>query len=257
MPRIFELIYPAPLSSRVHSRQACTYLYRVMKFSGWIPPVRAGKRYVYLLWSCLVLASAIYVPIGFILNLIIYFEDFTPGEFLLIIQTFANGTGALLKTICGIIWISRQHETRRLLDQLEMRISTDKDRQKIHYAVALCNKIFFIYGNCFFAYTVSGVIAGVISGKPAWMIYNPFFDWRNGKLQFWFHLVLEYVCGSMTVIIDLVWDTHTLIYVTIFRAHLNILKDHIRKLRIDPRKTESDNYDELVGCIKEHKLILE
>lgn len=255
---MFELTYPAPLSYRVHSREACTYLYRAMNLCGWIPPERGVKRYACLLWACLVFAiSGTYVPIGFLLNLIIDFRNLTPGDVLNILQTFVNAVGAMLKCLCGIVLLSRQHETKLQMDELQKRVLTDIDRQKIHDAVAVCNKIFLIYGICYFAYTISGVVAGVITGRPPWMIYNPFFNWRNGNLHFYLQLALEYICGSMTVLIDLVWDSYTLIYITIFRAHIDILKEHIKKLRTDPLKTESENYDELVHCIGEHKLILE
>lgn len=53
-----------------------------------------------------------------------------------------------------------------------------------------------------------------------------------------------------------VWDSYTLIYVTIFRAHIDILKDHVQKLRTNPLVSETENYDELVGCITKHQLIL-
>lgn len=258
MAKMFELTHPAPLSDRVHSREACTYLYRTMNILGWIPPERGVKRYGSILWACLVFAIAgTYVPIGFLLNLIIDLSNLTPEDILFILQTFINAVGVMLKCFCGIVLLSRQHETTLVLDELEKRVLTESDRQKIHNAVAVCNKIFLIYGICYFAYTISGAVSGVITGRPPWMIYNPFFNWRNGNLHFYSHLALEYVCGSMTVLLDLVWDSYTLIYVTIFRAHIDILKEHIKKLRTDPLKTESENYDELVWCIKEHKLILE
>lgn len=258
MAKIFELAYSAPLSSRVHSRDACTYLYRAMKLLGWIPPERGRERYLYLLWTGFVFGICfIYIPFGFSLNLYIDFKNFGPGDFLYILQTMINAIGAMFKFLCGIVSLSRQHNTQLLLDQSEKTMGTERDRQKIHNAVAVSNKIFLIYGLCYFAYSISGLLAGVISGQPPWMIYNPVFDWRHGKFHFWMHLIFEYTCGSIGVCSVLVWDSYTLIYVNIFRAHIDVLKDHIRNLRTDSLKTESENYDELIGTIKEHKLILE
>lgn len=257
MSRVFELTYPAPLSSRVRSRDACTYLYRGLKFLGWIPPERGAMRYVYLLWAFLVFSIAgIYIPIGFNITLAMDFEIITPGEFLYVIQTFLNATGVATKCICGTISLSRQDETRLLLDQLDKTVHAASDRQKIHNAVALSNKVFLLYSYCYFAYTISAVLVGAIIGRPPWMFYNPFFNWRNGNLHFWFNLAFEYIIGSLTVFMAVVWDSYTLIYVTIFRAHIDILKDHVQKLRTNPLVSETENYDELVGCITKHQLIL-
>lgn len=258
MAKLFELTYPAPLSSRVHSRQACTYLYRVMLFLGWRPPHRGAKRYLYLLWTGLVFViTIIYIPFGFSFNLFIDFKNLDPGDFLYILQTFINAIGATLKCLCGIMSLSRQKTTKRLLDQSDKSKETERDRKKIHNAVSVCNKIFLAYGYLCFAFTISGLLSGIINGQPPWMLYNPVFNWRSGKFHFWMHLIIEYICGSMGVCTVLVWDSYTVIYVTIFRAHIDILKDHIRNLQTDPLKTESENYDELISSIKEHKLILE
>lgn len=257
MPRLFGLTYPAPMSSQVHSREACTYLYRGMKFLGWIPPERGAMRYVYLLWAFLVFSiPGIYVLIGFNINLVMNFEYITPGEFLYIIQTLLNATGVVTKCICGTITLSRQDETRLILDQMDKAVHTERDRQKIHNAVAVCNKVFMLYSYCYFAYTISVVLVGAIIGRPPWMIYNPFFNWRNGGLHFWFHLAFEYIIGSVTVFMAVVWDTYTIIYVTIFRAHIDILKEHVQKLRTNPLVSETEHYDDLVRCITQHQLIL-
>ncbi|KAH8417710.1 hypothetical protein KR222_004685, partial [Zaprionus bogoriensis] len=258
MARIFELIYPAPLLAPVRSREACTYLYRCIRFVGWLPPETGRKRYVYLLWTCLAFAlSGIYVPIGFTLNLIVDFKLMRPGEFLSVLQISLNAFGSSIKSIIGISSLSRLHKARSLLDQLEEKLCTESDQRKMHKAVALCNRIFLIYGGLYLAYTISELIAGVIGRHPPWMIYNPLFNWRDGGAHFWMHMILEYYVGSMAVTMDLVCDAYTLVYMTIFRAYVDILKDHIRNLRKDKRKTEAENYDDLVGCIHQHKLILE
>ncbi|KRF78807.1 uncharacterized protein Dvir_GJ10328 [Drosophila virilis] len=52
-------------------------------------------------------------------------------------------------------------------------------------------------------------------------------------------------------------DTYTLVFIINFRAHVDVLKDHIRNLRTDPLQTEAKNYDELVYNIIYHKLIVQ
>ncbi|XP_051862636.1 odorant receptor 42b-like [Drosophila albomicans] len=41
------------------------------------------------------------------------------------------------------------------------------------------------------------------------------------------------------------------------RLHLDLLKQRIEKLRMDDAITEDESYTKLVGCIKDHKIIME
>ncbi|XP_062139025.1 odorant receptor 42b-like [Drosophila sulfurigaster albostrigata] len=40
------------------------------------------------------------------------------------------------------------------------------------------------------------------------------------------------------------------------RLHLNLLKQRIQKLRMDDMESEVEDYEKLVGCINDHKIIL-
>ncbi|KAH8417528.1 hypothetical protein KR222_001457, partial [Zaprionus bogoriensis] len=257
MTRIFELTYPASLLVHVKSWECCVYLYRIMKFVGYLPPEQGVKRYVYLLWAGTVLAlSGIYLPIGYALNLTIGFRNFTPGEFLTLCETFLNTVGASLKCIIGLVCLTRMHQMKPLLDQLDEMIKCDSDRRKIHKAVALCNYVFATYGKLYFSYWMSGIFAGILSGQPPWLIYNPFFDWHEGSIEFWMQSLIEYFIGYMALTMVLVWDTWYLLFLIICRAHISILKDHISSLRTDPLKTEFENHEDLVQCIVYHRRIL-
>ncbi|XP_068140946.1 odorant receptor 42b-like [Drosophila tropicalis] len=46
-------------------------------------------------------------------------------------------------------------------------------------------------------------------------------------------------------------------YTLVLRAHMEILRQRIRKLRTDPKETEQESYKELNQCIAHHQIILE
>ncbi|XP_062127074.1 odorant receptor 59b-like [Drosophila sulfurigaster albostrigata] len=228
-----------------------------MKFYGWILPHPDTNRCVNLIWALFIFGVTLaYLPIGFFLSLVLNFKSFTAGAFLGVLQISANTVGAMIKSIIGLFCLQRLHQTESVLDKLDDRLQNDSDRHKVHKAVAKCNYIVLLYSILYLGYTASVFVAGVLTGQPPWMVYFPLFDWQNGVGLFWLHSIIEYFLLSAAVMEALVWDVYAIVFITIFRAHIDILKDHIRNLRTDPNKTEAENYEELVVCIIDHKYIL-
>lgn len=229
-----------------------------MKFVGWSPPSDQGwPRYLYLFWSFLSTGLiTVYLPIGFFLSLVKDFGNINPEETLAVLQVILNVIGESAKVLVLLIFISRLQQTLSVLDKLDDQLRSESDRWIIHKAVAQCNYILLLYMIVYLGYPGFACMAGIFNNRPAFMIYNPLFDWRDSRILMWMQSILENFIMSMAVLIGLVLDTYTLIFVTIFRAHFNVLKDRIRNLRSDPLKTEADNYEDLVGCILYHKAIL-
>lgn len=255
---IFVLAYKAPLSERVQSRQGATYLYRMMKLVGWMPPQEKGlKRNIYLVWSSLIFGiCTLYLPIGLYLALVLHFKTFTLGEFLALLQIALNNIGVTVKAIIMVIFISQLDKTQLILDQLDERRQSDKDRQKIHELVAFVNFFFAFCCSLCFLCILSFIMAGILNGQPPWAVYIPMVDWRAGQTQFLMQCAFEYIFGPICIIEALLEDAYCLVFVLIFRGHIDLLKEHIRNLRTDLQKTEAENYQDLRGCIIDHKLIL-
>lgn len=257
--RWFGLAYTAPLSVRIRSRQGCTYMYQIMKVVGWIPPSEIGwKRFFYFLWTFIVFfVATAYVPFGLYINIFKNFNSFTLGELLGLLQVALNNVGVSAKAIIIITLFSQFAKTELILDKLDERRQSDKDRLKIHRIVAISNALFvgcsFLTFGCIFSFLISGYL----NGQPPFMVYNPVFDWHNGSAQFWGQCLLEYLFGTISVTDAFLEDVYALEFVLIFRGHIDLLKDHIRDLRTDLTKTEYENYEDLRNCIIDHKLILE
>ncbi|KAI8038830.1 hypothetical protein M5D96_008739 [Drosophila gunungcola] len=222
---LFELINPAPLTEKVQSRQGNIYLYRAMWLIGWIPPKEGVLRYVYLFWTCVPFAFGVfYLPVGFIISYVCI-----------------NVYGASVKSTITYLFLWRLRKTEMLLDALDKRLDGDSDHQKIHNMVARCNYAFLIYSFIYCGYAGSTFLSYALSGRPPCL---------------WIQAIVEYITMSFAVLQDQLSDTYPLMFTIQFRAHMDILKDHVRNLRMDPERSEADNYQDLVNCVMDHKMIL-
>ncbi|KAH8296914.1 hypothetical protein KR044_000815, partial [Drosophila immigrans] len=254
---VFKLIKPAPLTERVHSKDGCIYLYRAMKFIGWRPPKSGIWRYVYLSWTLTTFIwCTTYLPLGFLGSYMTQIKLFTPGEFLTSLQVCINAYGSSVKVAITYSQLWRLVKARELLDKLDLRCTSDEEREKIHRVVARSNHAFLIFTFVYCGYAGSTYLSSVLSGRPPWQLYNPFIDWHDGKLKLWIASTLEYMVMSGAVLQDQLSDTYPLVYTLILRTHLDILKERIRRLRTDANMTEEENYEALVNCVLDHKLIL-
>ncbi|XP_034478114.1 odorant receptor 42b-like [Drosophila innubila] len=254
---VFKLIKPAPLTEQVRSRDGCTYLYRGMKIIGWLPPKDGIWRYVYLSWTVMPFVwSVAYLPLGFLGSYITQIKNFSPAEFLGSLEVGANAYGSSVKAVITYSNLGRLIKARELMDELDIRCTSLEERQKIHKTVARCNQAFLIFTFVYCGFAGSTYLSCVLSGRPPWQLYNPLIDWHDSKLKLWIVSTLEYMVMSGAVLQDQIADTYALTYTLILRTHLDMLKERIRKLRTDEKMTEIENYDELVNCILDHKLIL-
>ncbi|EDW01499.1 odorant receptor 42b [Drosophila grimshawi] len=255
---LFRLIRQAPLTEKVASRDGSIYLYRAMKFIGWIPPKEGLLRYVYFSWTLMTFAwCTTFLPLGFLGSYITQIKLFSPGEFLTSLQVCINAYGSSIKVIIVYSQLWRLIKARDLLDKLDVRCTSLEEREKIHRVVARCNHVFLIFTIIYCSYGVSTYLSSVLSGRPPYQLYNPFLDWHNGTRNLWIVSTLEYLIMAGAVLQDQLSDTYSLVYGLILRTHLELLNGRISKLRTNPEMTEDENYEELVNCVLDHKLILE
>ncbi|KAH8406590.1 hypothetical protein KR215_008775 [Drosophila sulfurigaster] len=256
----FKLIKPAPLTQKVTSRDGCVYLYRVMKFIGWIPP-KTGPiflRGLYYFYSFLTFAfGVIYLPLGFALSYLKEFDKFTPDEFLTSLQVALNAYGGPVKSSITYLNLWRLRKVENILDELDERVDSDVARKKLHKSVALSNFVFLFFTIVYNGFTGSTFLAYLASGRPPWSVYNPFIDWRDSLLNLFIQANFEYIIMSCAVIQDLLSDTYLLVFIILIRGHFNLLMDRVQNLRTDPNKSDDENYEDLVNCVKDHKKILE
>ncbi|XP_062127065.1 odorant receptor 59b-like [Drosophila sulfurigaster albostrigata] len=228
-----------------------------MRFVGCVPFNEESNQIVHLLRMCWAYVfPGIYLPAGLFFSLVFDLHRLTPADFLGVLQISVNIIGGAVKVFGAFNLFTYLQETESILDKLDQRLESDFYCLKIHKAVAQCNAIFLIYGICYFVYTIFMLLSGVIMSKPPWLVYNPFFDWRESFGLLCAQIIFEYYLMFFMATLLLIVDVFPVICVIIFRSHVDVLKCHIRTLRSDLLKTEAENYKELVACILDHKSIL-
>lgn len=258
LEKFFRRIKAAPLTEKVATRDGCIYMYWIMKGFGWIPPEKGLKRRIVQLWTIISFAiGAVYLPVAFALSFIMDFRNFTPDEFLTSLQVAINAYGSSFKSSILFFNLWRLRKTQDILDRLDKRARSDDERQKVHETAAFTNYVFLIFTITYNFYTTSTYLSYLFSGRPPYSLYNPFIDWHDNLASLVTEATFEYIVMTIAVTQDLLADTYLLVFIILIRGHFDLLKKRIVKLRTNPDWTEEENYEELVNCVKDHKMIIE
>ncbi|XP_039492645.1 odorant receptor 98a [Drosophila santomea] len=238
------------------SPDAFRYFEYAMFCMGWQSP--ATYKILYYITSSLLFAwCAVYLPIGIIISCKKDINTFTPNELLTVLQLFFNSLGMPFKVIFFNVYISGFYKAKKLMSEMDKRCTTLEERVEVHRCVVSCNKAYLIYQFIYTAYTISTFLSAALSGKLPWRIYNPFVDWRASRSSFWNAALNETALMLFAVTQSLMSDIYPLIYGLILRVHIKLLRLRVEKLCTEPGKSDAENEQDLIKCIKDHKLIIE
>ncbi|XP_034480978.1 odorant receptor 42b-like [Drosophila innubila] len=256
---IFKYLEKSTSGKEFPSRYAYKYLERGMKIVGWLPPARDSTCYwIYMIWSGIVLFTMVlYLPPAIFGSYIIDFESFTPGDFLTSVQVAFNAACLALKILVLLPQMQLFRQAKELLDVMDKRCVRQEDRIEVHRCVILCNYTYMIYQGVYSSYATLTYLSSAITGTPPWGFYLPFVDYRDGIRSFWVASTVEYIIGSCAVFCDQMIDLFPVIFGVLLRTHLKLLIKRVERLRTAEAETEEQSHEELVHCIKDHKLLLE
>ncbi|XP_052839861.1 putative odorant receptor 59c [Drosophila gunungcola] len=255
---LFERLQAAPVDQPASSVDASDYYYRITFLLGLKPPKEGLARWIYFLWSATVMwLGIVYLPLGLTLTYVLHFDRFTPTEFLSSLQVDINCIGNVVKSLVTFSQMWRLRRMNELIAPLDARCDTPSQRQILHNVVARVNLIVFIFVSMYLGFGFLNVFTSVLVGKTPWQLYNPFLEWQNGYWQLWIASILEYFVVSIATMQELISDAYPIVFVSLFRGHLAVLKNRIENLRQDPELSEEENYRQLVACIQDHRTIVE
>ncbi|XP_033235603.1 odorant receptor 22a-like [Drosophila pseudoobscura] len=255
LSKLVPRIKAKPLTERTSSRDAFVYLDRVQKFFGWTAVEDKRWRIPYILWGIFMnLLLIFFLPISMLVAYIQMFKSFTAGEFLSSLEITVNMYGCVLKCIYTIWGFKGFTAARKVLDELDLRCTSDEERNSVHRCVALGNLSYVLFHIFYSGFVVINWTGYVLMGRHAWMMYLPGLDAEN---NFFVASLCEILLMSGVVTMDQCTDVSPLAHMLMARCHICLLKDRLTKLRTDPTKDEDEHYEELSNCVHDHRLILD
>ncbi|BFF95366.1 uncharacterized protein DMAD_12781 [Drosophila madeirensis] len=255
LSKFFPLIKALPLTEKTRSRDAFVYLDQCQKVLGWTAPDDKKWRVHYIIWAIFLnLLFMVILPISLLMPYIQMFKSFTAGEFLSSLEITVNMYGCVLKSLF-IIWGYKGFQaSNKVLDQLDLRCTSDEERSRVHRCVALGNMCYVVFHIVYFGYVAVNFTGYILMGRHAWLMYLPGLDEEN---NFIISSVCEVMLMSGGVLMDQCTDVSPLAHMLMARCHILLLKDRLTKLRTDPTKNEEEHHDELRKCIQDNCLILD
>ncbi|KAH8311010.1 hypothetical protein KR044_003843, partial [Drosophila immigrans] len=213
---------------------------------------------LYNVYWVLFTALGIYLPIALMISYVNEFSNFTPGELITSAQWFFDIPNALVKALTLYLSLWRIDKAKELLDQLDKSCIREEEKVQVHRYVLRCNYFYTIYIVIYICYPLTTFSAAVIfNGVSAWNVFNPLVNWRDGTWELWLASCIEFAEVLVIVFYHHATDIYPVIYSTTIRLHMDLLRQRVQRLRSDDTKSEAETYADLVGCIKDHKLILD
>ncbi|XP_017075635.2 LOW QUALITY PROTEIN: odorant receptor 22a-like [Drosophila eugracilis] len=255
LSKLFPWIKEKPLSEPCQSRDAFTYLDRVMWTFGWTEPENKRWTWLYNLWALFTsLLIFIFLPISMGYEYIKRFKSFSAGEFLSSLEIGVNIYGNSFKCGFTLIAFRKREKAKNILDKLDERCLMDEEKSTVHRYVAMGNFCYMVYHICYWFFVFVNVLVILVKGRHAWRMFVPLI---NSEQHFVVSNFAEFTMMLLAVTMDQCTDTVPLVSMLMARCHMSLLKERLKNLRSDPGKSNDEDLQELTQCIRDHRMILD
>ncbi|KAH8278849.1 hypothetical protein KR018_010315, partial [Drosophila ironensis] len=249
------LVEPTP-QNIFRSRDSLQYFNGALLRLGWRLPSRTTQYWwIHYIWSVVsFIIIFIYLPHNEIMTGVKGFKNFSTSELFTFIQAPVNTNAFVLKAIIVFALRGRFTKALNLMDQMDTRCVKLEEKYLIHRSAVLANFVVVGFHAIYLSFQAMTVYGGVTAGKTPFCIYNPLFD---AKENLYLAILTETIPAAGIIFGNLVLDVYAILYVIVMQGHLKALIERIKVLRSDSEKSDDQDYEELVACVKDHKLIVE
>lgn len=259
MFRYFKLMYPAPLSEPIRTRDSNAYLLNTLRLSGM--DLRNDFGLGRKIWRVISFTYCMLIlPVGFPINYTIHLAEFPPELLLQSLQLCLNTWCFALKFFTLVIYMSRLELANQHFDQLDEYCVTAAEKRKVRDAVAAITRLYITFVLVYFLYATSTLLDALFHDRVPFNTYYPFVNWRLDRTQLYIQIFLEYSTVGYAIYIATATDSYTVIYVVALRTHILLLKERVTHLgETSSNESGSDpesTFTSLVDCIKAHRTLL-
>ncbi|XP_037915204.1 odorant receptor 33b-like [Hermetia illucens] len=135
---------------------------------------------------------------------------------------------------------------------------TERQVEKLEGLILFCNRLTSVVAIFYSLVSASTALNAALSNGKILMfnVWTPY-DFRQSMCIYWTTLLFQYSCFCVLSLQNLTNDLTAPLYFIILRAHLEILIERIQNVGWDPTKTQEENYEDFIGCIEDHRIIME
>ncbi|EDW89253.2 odorant receptor 43b [Drosophila yakuba] len=254
----FKLIYPAPLSEPIRSRDSNAFLMVTLRNSGLDLNNDFGiGRKTWRVFSYIY--NMAILPVSFPINYMVHLAEFPPELLLQSLQLCLNTWCFSLKFFVLIMHMHRLEWANKHLDKLDEYCVKPGEERKIRDMVAAVTRLnltfFVVYG----FYATSALVDGLLHHRVPYNTYYPFINWRVDRTQLYIQSFVEYITVGFAIYVATATDSYPVIYVAALRTHILLLKDRIMYLGDSSNEGSTDPsymFKSLVDCIKAHRTMI-
>ncbi|XP_017133339.1 odorant receptor 43b [Drosophila elegans] len=253
-----KLMYPAPISEPISSRDSNAYLLETLRFSGL--NVRNDFGVGRKIWRILSFTyNLLILPVSFPVNYTIHLAQFPPDLLLQSLQLCLNTWCFSLKFFTLVIYMPRLELANKHFDQMDEFCVRSEEKRKVRDMVAAITRLYLIFVVVYVLYATSTLLDGLLHERVPFNTYYPLVNWRVDRTQLYVQSFLEYFTIGYAIVVATATDSYPVIYVAALRTHILLLKDRIVHLGEANSESGSDPdsmFSGLVDCIKAHRTML-
>ncbi|XP_052841892.1 odorant receptor 43b isoform X2 [Drosophila gunungcola] len=255
---ILKLMYPAPISEPISSRDSNAYLLETLRFSGL--NLRNDFGVGLKIWRVLSFTyNMLILPVSFPVNYTIHLAEFPPDLLLQSLQLCLNTWCFSLKFFTLVIYMPRLELANKHFDQMDEFCVKSEEKRKVRDMVAAITRLYLIFVVVYVLYATSTLLDGLLHERVPFNTYYPLVNWRVDRTQLYVQSFLEYFTIGYAIVVATATDSYPVIYVAALRTHILLLKDRIVHLGEANNESSSDPDSmlrSLVDCIKAHRTML-
>ncbi|XP_037916984.1 odorant receptor 33a-like [Hermetia illucens] len=141
--------------------------------------------------------------------------------------------------------------------KLDSRISTAKHVNDIRKLIVFCKRLTLTVCFLYVSIVVSAALNAGVSNRQlllfdVWVPYN----FHDPAWVYWATFTFQFSCIVISAIQNLTNDLNGPLYFIMLNTHLKIIMERLENVGWDLKKSQEDNYNELVECIKDRRIVM-
>ncbi|CAD7085732.1 unnamed protein product [Hermetia illucens] len=235
----------------VNNYRALKALWVTMRILGLDPPEK--YRVLYQVYSiCLNTTITFYYPLSMFINMFLLDKKK---------EVVSNLTLTISMVVCGMKtfnnYLKRKElwKIREYLVQLDSEVKFEVDKEYLEYMEKVSFRYFVLYASMY-GLVIATCEFPMLFATESRLLYPAWFPWDWKKSSRTYVAIHSYQLIGIIIQIyqNLLNDTLPGILMWLLKGYLHVQEARIERIGYDENASDEENYNELVACVKSHKI---